>query len=597
MEKGEKSSLVQISRWMNILRWFILIILLSLGTTVVFLAGPRTFLGLVALVGTPLSFVAVYYFFRRMTNLVVLRSKESLLLNEVAAGIMSHQDLNSIINLVMETATKLLKADSGSLSLVNGTGKYLEMACSIGLGESSPIDQRREIGQGISGRVAEEGTEMLIPSPEEKEWLRKEMKRDNIKSALCVPLKVEGNTIGVISLNREKPKRSFTQEELRTLKVFADQVSLAIENARLYQKTQRRIAEISALFEISESLLRCSTCLEAASVLENFLGRLVDYEISLLVYISPQGRIRPFLRSRTPVARPTLEEALEMGRKAFIRLTGKVWEGRVKPERYTLEEPLRDEVSGEIRSYIDSPVVISDQTVGLLSLYSTQQDRFDESTSMILATISNQLSQAMYKIRSIKDLETSYMETIASLAAVVDARDPHTLGHSERVSNYATKIAERMGLSSDEVRVVREAALLHDIGKIGIRDSVLLKPATLTEEEMEEVKRHPSLSATILEPLKSLDHLIPAIYHHHERYDGDGYVENLAGKDIPLEARILAIADAFDAMLSHRPYKRALSLREAVQELERNAGTQFDPELVRVFLECLEEERGPETRL
>jgi putative nucleotidyltransferase with HDIG domain len=284
-----------------------------------------------------------------------------------------------------------------------------------------------------------------------------------------------------------------------------------------------------------------------------------------------------------------------MGRKTFIRLTGKVWEGRIKPERYTLEEPLRDGISGEVRSYVDSPIVISGQTVGLLSLYSTQQDRLDESTSMILATISNQLSQAMYKIRSIKDLETSYMETIVSLAAVVDARDPHTLGHSERVSKYATKIAERLGLSSDEVRVIREAGLLHDIGKIGIRDSVLLKPTTLTQEEMEEVRRHPSLSATILQPLKSLDHLMPAIYHHHERYDGDGYVKNLAGKDIPLEVRILAIADAFDATLSHRPYKRALSLREAVQELERNAGTQFDPELVRVFLERLEEEQGPGT--
>lgn len=597
MEKGKDNSLVEMSRWMNILRWFTLIILLSLGATVVFLAGPGTLLGFVALTGTPLSVVAIYYFFRRMTNLIVLRSKESLLLNEVAAGIRSRRDLNSIIDLVMKTATQLLRADSGSLSLVNGTGKYLEMACSIGLGETSSVDQRKEIGQGISGRVAEEGIEMLIPSPEEKEWLRKEMKRDNIKSALCVPLKVEGNTIGVISLNREKPKRPFTKEELRTLKIFANQVSLAIENARLYQKTQRRIAEISALLEMSQSLLRCSTCPEAVGVLENFLGRLVDYEISLLVYMSPKGRIRAFLRSRAPVARPTLEQAPEMGREAFIRLTGRVWEGWLKPERYTVEEPQGEEVRGEIRSCIDSPVVVSDQTVGLLSLYSTHQDRFDESTSMILATISNQLSQAMYKIRSIKDLETSYLETIASLAAVVDARDPHTLGHSERVSNYAAKIAERLGLSSDEVRVVREAALLHDIGKIGIRDSVLLKPTTLTEEEMEEVKRHPSLSATILQPLKSLDHLIPAIYHHHERYDGDGYVENLAGKDIPLEARILALADAFDAMLSHRPYKRALSLREAVQELERNAGTQFDPELVRVFLECLEEERGPETRL
>ena len=173
------------------------------------------------------------------------------------------------------------------------------------------------------------------------------------------------------------------------------------------------------------------------------------------------------------------------------------------------------------------------------------------------------------------------------LAAAVDARDPYTNGHSERVSEYAHMLAELVGYEPAMADEVRTAGLIHDLGKLGIPDSILCKPAALTPEEEAIVRSHPTLGESVLRCVRLLEQVIPAVLHHHERWDGGGYPDGLSGEDIPLLARIAGIADAFDAMTTDRPYRPALSFDKAFSELRAGAGRQFDPSLVEPFIEAV----------
>jgi len=181
----------------------------------------------------------------------------------------------------------------------------------------------------------------------------------------------------------------------------------------------------------------------------------------------------------------------------------------------------------------------------------------------------------------------AYMSTITSLARTIEAKDPYTGGHTERVAEYALMLARRLGFGDDELEAVEVGAVIHDIGKIGIPDRILLKPGRLDATEFEEMRRHPEISSYILDELDLPPIVRDMARNHHERYDGKGYPDGLAGKDIPLAARILTVADAFDAMTSDRPYRRALSQEVAAQEIRRHAGTQFCPEVVAALDVCL----------
>lgn len=180
--------------------------------------------------------------------------------------------------------------------------------------------------------------------------------------------------------------------------------------------------------------------------------------------------------------------------------------------------------------------------------------------------------------------ENETLNTIYALASTIEARDPYTYGHSRKVRTYAVALAEALGLSPDKVVSISHAALLHDIGKIGIYDEILNKPSRLDLKEFELVKTHPQLSRTIVAHVSSLTPCLQAIVQHHERWDGKGYPNGLKGESISLEGRILAIADCFDAMTSKRPYRDSLSYKEAIKELKQCAGTQFDPKLVEIFI-------------
>lgn len=182
-------------------------------------------------------------------------------------------------------------------------------------------------------------------------------------------------------------------------------------------------------------------------------------------------------------------------------------------------------------------------------------------------------------------LKSTYMETVKALVVALEAKDPYTRGHSERVSQLAEKIGKLMKLGADDLEVLKYAGVLHDIGKIGIAKYVLRKPGKLNEEEYYRLRKHPETGALILQEINLLEKVIPAVFHHHENYDGSGYVDGFKGREIPFFARILAVADAFDAMTSPRPYRPAMSEESACQELLACSGTQFDPGIVERFVE------------
>jgi len=184
-----------------------------------------------------------------------------------------------------------------------------------------------------------------------------------------------------------------------------------------------------------------------------------------------------------------------------------------------------------------------------------------------------------------------YLDTIRALAAAIDAKDPYTKGHSERVAETSIAVAQELNLSDRDIENIEYTALLHDIGKIGIADNILGKESKLTNKEFDKIKEHTVMGAKIIEPVDFLKNSYKAIYHHHEKYNGKGYPDGLKSEDIPLSARIIAVADAYDAMGSDRPYRKKLNHNKMLRELKEQSGKQFDPEVVKVLISVLDIER------
>ncbi len=186
--------------------------------------------------------------------------------------------------------------------------------------------------------------------------------------------------------------------------------------------------------------------------------------------------------------------------------------------------------------------------------------------------------------QALRQNQELFLETIRTLAAAIDAKDPYTRGHSERVSSYSMAVAKHLGLNQDEVFRIRIAAILHDVGKLGIRDGILNKPGILTDDEFAVMRRHPDIGAQIMSPIRMLKDIIPGIRNHHESWDGRGYPDRLRGEQIPMVARIIGIADTFDAMTTNRPYQTAMPLDQVLERIRSLAGSRFDPAVIDAFL-------------
>jgi GAF domain-containing protein len=406
-----------------------------------------------------------------------------------------------------------------------------------------------------------------------------------------------GGLQGRLVLWRRKESQPFSEEDETAAEIFSRRFMDALENSVLHRKEQEKIKEVVSLLEISRLI---GSTLDLKDILSKVAAVTVDLSgaASCVVYLEADGLFRPVVvcgdgpgrecaeGRRTPLLPavsktdlpPEAVKELERGHRFEL----------VLPDGSKLALP-GTETAG--RRALLFPLTARGELKGLFALhYPPDSPPRDKAEVELLAAVASQASLAIENEFLYRDIEKSYFSTVKALARAIEVKDPYTHGHSERVTEYALRIAEAMGLDEAEKQKLKYAATLHDIGKIGIAGKVLNKPAALTEEEYLHVKTHPLLGDSIIEPVEFLQAPRPLILHHHERFDGKGYPDGLSGEDIPLGARILAVADAYDAMRSDRPYRKALTRQEAKRELMRNAGTQFDPRVVEVFLRVLEEE-------
>jgi hypothetical protein len=266
---------------------------------------------------------------------------------------------------------------------------------------------------------------------------------------------------------------------------------------------------------------------------------------------------------------------------------------RIAPRLAASDRPMLDNhfaapagsgLGSAVRQLVAVPLV-DNEPIGMLLGVNKRSGEFNSTDLKLLSSIANQAEVILANNRLYADLQDLLMGVLHALSETIDAKDPYTHGHSRRVAMLSRRLAERMGLSANKVHEMYLAGLLHDIGKIGVPENVLCKTGKLTEEEFEAIKRHPGLGAKILQGIRQLDAIVIGIVTHHERPDGGGYPCGLRGDDIPLEGRIVGLADVFDAMTSDRTYRRALDLDHVISEIRRCCPMQFDKQLVGLLLD------------
>ena len=403
------------------------------------------------------------------------------------------------------------------------------------------------------------------------------------RAELCVPVWAGDRVAGVISVASRR-QAAFTADDERLLVAVAGPVGVALERTGLFEDASRRAEEFASLYEIGTVM---GSSLQLPQVLQSIVASaltLLDSDTcSIMLIDQTRGELTMQACQGAITATPgQVCEKLGEGIAGWVAQSGEplLVQGDSLPAHLKHAEA-RDQVS----SAISVPLKASGRTLGVLNVSSLGQRRFGEADVQLLSRLAADAASALENARLYDELRRSFLETVAALAQAVDAKDPYTRGHSERVTDIAVALGEALTVSQEEMDTLRSAAVLHDIGKIGIAEQILRKPGPLNDGEWEMMRNHPHLGADIVVPVSSLQRVVPVILHHHERWDGSGYPGHLCGEDIPLGSRILAVADAYEAMTSDRAYRKGMPAGSAEAILKEGAGRQWDPQVVTAFFQ------------
>ncbi len=405
---------------------------------------------------------------------------------------------------------------------------------------------------------------------------------------LVVPIQHGENRLGRLALFRSSNPR-FTTSELADARQFASVMAATLRQRTMTELQQRQARVLATVRNLADRLNRASTQQAMAEIAVEITAEACGSgKATLHVYQEHSDRLVMAAAYGMPLPFVTANAHPVVGAgpcgMAAQRRRAVVIEDVKSDSDWTSVWHI-DEDNLTFRSVWSIPLLAGDEhLLGTLTVFHTEAGGADQDDIVFLEVLGNQVASALDRARLADRSQDLYRATVESLAAAVDAKDPFTHNHSWQVATYSRQIAEALHLSASETEVIELAGLLHDVGKIGIPDRVLQKPDVLAPDEWAMMQRHPDLGARILGDNPALAAVVPLVRHHHERYDGRGYPDQLVGSDIPIGAAIVGLADAFDTMTSDRPYRRARTLEQAIDEVRQCSGTHFHPNVVDAFL-------------
>jgi len=518
------------------------------------------------------------------------RLAELTTLFQVSRALREARTVEDMLPIILNSTAQVLQCDQGALSLVDREhGEVIVRVTTPGL--ESLLGMRTKIGAGVDGRVVQTGRPMLPSDSAGLQAPDAVRQVGESRTVVCYPLKVSEEVVGTIYLGTP---REFSEGDLRLLEAIADMAASAIRRAGLFEELQARVRELTTVYEVDKII---TATLRIEDVLDFVVGAACEtlQAESAYLFLWDEREERLVMRAVQGLSSELVGQVkyrLGEGLSGWVFLEGKpanVPDLSADPRWKREPEYEAALPSGQALNALVVPLVMGTKTLGVLGVVNKiAAPAFSEGDQSLLISLAGQVAIAIENARLYEDVRGLSIATIRSLAAAIDARDPYTRGHSEHVARLSMLLARELGWSGADLEMLEFAALLHDVGKIAVPDAILRKTEPLTPEDWNSIRLHPYHSAQMIKPVEPLQRIIPWIYHHHERWDGTGYPDGLKGERIPLGARILAVADAFDAMTSDRPYRKALSREQAIAELRRCAGTQFDLQLVEVFVRLLE---------
>jgi putative nucleotidyltransferase with HDIG domain len=520
------------------------------------------------------------------------RSAELEALRQASLRLTSSLELQPVLSDILDQALRLISADDAHIFLYDGERLHFGTAMWAGGRQQKPYSEPRRTG--LTYTVARTGERVVAPDVNHHPLFQDYQWGGAIVS---LPLVKSGKVRGVMNVAFDKPYH-FAEEELRVLELLADQAGIAIENARLFQALEARVAELSVIADASAALREAANVQEIGQMIATQTTKLVQADAALLSLVDDSNRwLVPIGMVGLPAEIMECEHSVAEGFSRQVLRTRQAFHSK-DLESEPLAAPCKELLAGMGPALCVPLRTSAEQVVGTLLAARSKQAKeppplYESQAERLLYTLAEIAGNAIQRAHAFEALEVAYLETVLSLAKAMDARDSYTNDHSQRLAVWAEEIALELECQDDEIQSILWAALLHDIGKIGVPDHILRKPGPLTDEEWVIMKLHPVAGAEIVSPVKSLEDVAPLIRAHQERFDGQGYPDGLSGEDIPLGARILAVVDAYSAITDDRVYRKARSHEEAIEELQRCAGTQFDPGVVEVFIRVIETRGRP----
>ncbi len=422
--------------------------------------------------------------------------------------------------------------------------------------------------------------------------LEKILYQAGYRSRINIPLKMRDDILGTLNI-MSYDINEFTPEKLPSLLQIADALAISIANELSIKEERKRAQEIALLYSLSRRFSSLNVIADVLDVTaETIIDAIEDTIHPHIILASQRLRSYGVPRSRRGRHHAWVQDiaAYPVFSRTVSAEEGCFMVSRDDPTLTPEEQSLIFTQNGMIAWII--PLIQGDERLGVLVIERNRQ-KCTQSEMRLIKSIAELLLMTLHRVFLFHEVEGAYLNAVLSLALASDAKDAYTADHSQRLEEMTATVARAMGLSEQEIDDLRFGARLHDIGKIGVPDAVLKKPGPLTEEEWKLMREHPQIGENILSPLPWLRNAAKIVRHHHEAYNGQGYPDGLAGEDIPIGARILAVADAYGAITDRRVYKPMRSHLEAIEELKKNAGAQFDPNVVQVFLELFAESPPP----